>query len=376
MVKKSQVHGGDIFAAARELNLGWEDILDFSANVNPLGPPPGLKRHLFNNFRLVESYPDPFALGWRTELAARHNLLPGQVLTGNGTTSLIYLLVRVLCPKNPVIVSPAFGEYEQALAQVGVRPKYINCRLIDEFDLTAKVVDRVFDLEPDLVFLANPTSPAGRLIDPEVMDLALARAGKCGSMVILDEAFLDFVPARSMSRVIRKHRRLVVLRSLTKFYGLPGLRLGYLTASSGLVKRLMAGFEPWSVNALAQAAGLHCLDQEKYAARTRTLIARERAWLAGRLTRTGLGRVIPSAANYLLVKLERPGLTVDYLAAGLKKQGILVRDCASFQGLLKGYVRVAVKTRRSNTRLVRAVEETLAGEIQRLKPDKFLRRRQ
>lgn len=369
LVKKSQVHGGDIFAAARELNLGWENILDFSANVNPLGPPPGLKKHLFKNFGLVESYPDPFALGWRTKLAARHNLSPGQVLTGNGTTSLIYLLARVLCPKKPVIVSPAFGEYEQALAQAGARPKYVNCRFTDEFDLTAKVVDRVFDLEPDLVFMANPTSPAGRLIDPEVMDLALARARECGSLVILDEAFLDFAPARSMSRVIRKNQGLVVLRSLTKFYALPGLRLGYLIASSGLVKRLVAGFEPWSVNALAQAAGLYCLNQEDYAARTRALIARERAWLAGRLTRTGLGQVIPSAANYLLVKLERPGLTVDYLAAGLKKQGILVRDCASFQGLLKGYVRTAVKTRQSNTRLVRAVEETLAREIQPLKSD-------
>ena len=359
-MNRSAIHGGEVFAAARDLGLGWDEILDFSANLNPLGPPHGLKKHLFDRFGLVRHYPDPFALGWREELARRHGLDPNQVLAGNGTTALIYLLTRTLRPRRPVVAAPAFGEYDRALAQIGVRPKTVRSGLRQEFDLTAREVDRIFDFGPDLVFMANPSSPAGRLLDPEILEMVLYRAKSCGAVVILDEAFLDFTSARTMAKEAGSLNSLVVLRSLTKFYALPGLRLGYLTATSGLARRLLAGFEPWSVNVLAQWAGLFCLDQEDYAARTRTFVSRERAWLADGLARSGLGRVIPSSANYLLVKVEAPGLTVDRLVSDLKDRGILVRDCASFQGL-KGYIRVAVNNRKANRRLLAAVRGELSA---------------
>jgi len=352
-------HGGDVFAAARDLGSRWTDVKDFSANVNPLGSPPGLKKHLWANFEVIRHYPDPFAEGWRKELAGRFGLSPDQVLAGNGTTSLIYLLARVLRPKRPVVVVPAFSEYERALAQIGVKVRRAACREEDDFEVTEKAAARIFAGRPDLVFLANPTSPAGGLISAATLDLFFHQLKKSEALAVVDEAFLDFTPAPTLTPQVRLNPRLIVLKSLTKFYALPGLRLGYLAGPRPLVKKLLAGFEPWSVNALAQLAGSFCLDQEDYAARTRKAVARERSRLAGGLADAGLGPVIPSRANYLLIKVDRPGITVNRLASGLKSRGILVRDCASFQGLLRGYIRVAVKDRAANDFLVRAVKEVL-----------------
>jgi len=350
-------HGGDVFAAARDLGGRWTDLNDFSANVNPLGPPPGLKKHLWANFEVIRHYPDPFAAGWRSELAERFGLSPDRVLAGNGTTALMYLLARVLRPKRPVVVAPAFSEYERALAQAGVKVRRTACREEDDFEVTDQVVAGIFAGRPDLVFLANPTSPAGGLISPETLDLFFHQVKKSEALAVVDEAFLDFTPVPTLTPQVRLNPRLMVLKSLTKFYALPGLRLGYLAGPRPLVKKLLAGFEPWSVNALAQLAGSYCLNQEDYAARTRKLVTRERSRLAGRLAAAGLGPVIPGQANYLLIKVDRPGLTVNRLTSGLKSRGILVRDCASFQGLLRGYIRVAVKDRAANDHLVQAVKE-------------------
>ncbi|MEW5725894.1 MAG: aminotransferase class I/II-fold pyridoxal phosphate-dependent enzyme, partial [Thermodesulfobacteriota bacterium] len=312
MVKPARggaLHGGDVFAAARDLGLSWREVLDYSANVNPLGPPPGLKRFLEKNFDLIRHYPDPYAYGWREQVAERHGLSPGEVLAGNGTTALLYLLPRVLRPRRPVSAVPAFAEYGQALRVAGLEGQEIACRARDDFDLTPAVVDRLFRLEPDLLFLANPTSPAGRLVSPEILDRVLSLARRRKTFVALDEAFLDFTRSPSLAGLVRRHPRLIVLRSLTKFYALPGLRLGYLTAAAPVAARLLAAAEPWSVNALAQAAGFYCLDQAAYTERTRRLVQKEREWLARRLADLSWGRVVPGAANYLLFQIQRPGLT-------------------------------------------------------------------
>ncbi|MFH1090922.1 MAG: aminotransferase class I/II-fold pyridoxal phosphate-dependent enzyme, partial [Pseudomonadota bacterium] len=211
-------HGGDVFGAARDLGLSWRKVLDYSANVNPLGPPPGLKKRLMDSFGLVEHYPDPFAWGWRKELADHYGLSPQEIMAGNGTTSLMYLLARTLRPKRPVIVAPAFAEYEVSLSQVGARVRRVECRSRDEFDLTPKTLEPAFASGPDLVFLANPSSPAGRLVEPELLDRSLYLSRKAGAVLAVDEAFLDFTDADRLLPAVRKHNHLIVLRSLTKFY--------------------------------------------------------------------------------------------------------------------------------------------------------------
>jgi threonine-phosphate decarboxylase len=356
-MKGKAEHGGDIYAAADDLGCDWSDILDYSANINPLGPPKGLKKYLLNEFDMVQNYPDPFAAQWRHDLAEQLDLPPELIIAGNGTTPLMYLTARVVAPRLAGIAAPAFAEYEQSLRHVGSKIKYIRCTARDDFDVIETTIRRLFDLKPDLVYLANPTSPAGRLIDPEVMQLALDLGRKQKTVVAVDEAFLDFTHAPSICRMITEHPRLAVFRSLTKFYALPGLRLGYMVASPKLAGRLQKASEPWSVNALALAAGMFCLNQtDNYAEKTRTLVDQERTFLEKGIIETGLGRVTPSSANYLLVRLNPKGLGETELAAKMQKKGILIRQCASFQGL-QGYIRLAVKSRKQNERLLDAIRE-------------------
>lgn len=352
------LHGGDIFAAARDLGRSPGEILDFSANVNPLGPPPGLKKHLLTIWPLLQHYPDPYALGWREELADRHHLSPKEILAGNGTTALMHLIPRALNPQRPVIISPAFVEYQQALGRCGRSGAHIHCRLEDNYNITSATIDAVMALSPDLIFLANPTSPAGRLVAPEMVDRLIHLAAQTSAVIVLDEAFLDFTGEASWARAVRQHKNLIVLRSLTKFYALPGLRLGYLTAAEPLVAKLMAQLEPWSVNTLALAAGSYCLNQAEYARATREVVTRERTWLRQHLTQLDLGQVIPGTANYLLMRVSEACQPVEALVSEVRTRSILVRDCASFPGLA-GYIRVAVKTRGANQRLTRVFTEIL-----------------
>ena len=360
-------HGGDVFAAARDLGRHWKDILDYSANINPLGPPPGLKRRLFESFGLVQHYPDPLAAGWRRELAKRLDLDASEILAGNGTTALMFLIARELRPRQPLIVAPAFAEYEASLAPLGLKPGYISCRARDGFDLTSDGVRRIFDARPDFIYLANPSSPAGRVIQPEVMDDILRRSGRAGTTVVLDEAFIDFTNEPSLAGRIRDFRNLIVLKSMTKFYALPGLRLGYLTGSSRTVRILLNRLEPWSVNALALEAGVFCLDRAEYAHRTRKLVRRERQWLTGRLTALGM-QVVPGEANYLLCRVGSGPAAEKCLQESMARRGILIRGCSSFQGILKGYIRLAVKNRASNRIMVEAMAETYE-ELRRLKEE-------
>jgi L-threonine-O-3-phosphate decarboxylase len=355
------LHGGNVMAAARELNVSWRDILDYSANINPLGPPPGLKKHLFKSYDLTRHYPEPYAERWRLALADRLGLDPDEIVAGNGTTSLMYLAARALKPQRPVVAVPAFAEYEAALKQAGRPVRQVTCRPENHFDLTRDVVDHIFTLNPDLVFLANPTSPAGRLIDPEVMDRVLSLADQNRTVIVVDEAFIDFTPAQSLVSLVKRHPTLVVMCSQTKFFALPGLRLGFMAASRDLAARLTANLEPWSLNTLAVEAGLYCLNQDDYAERTRKTVTRERTWLSRKLEKLGLD-VTPGKANYILVKLTRPGWDEDNLSAALKTKHILIRGCTSFQGILKGYIRLAVKTSKPNQRLITALTEVFGEE--------------
>lgn len=359
-MKTGTHHGGDVFAAAASLGLEWTDILDYSASINPLGPPPGLKEYLFENFSLTGHYPDPYAMNLRRELAEKHKLVESNIMAGNGTTALMYLSARVLRPKRPVIPIPAFAEYEESLVKMtGVEPVFIPCREEDQFRLTMDVAENTLDLKPDLVYLSNPVSPAGLLIEENVLELLLDESCKKSFYVILDEAFLDFCDAKSFIGDVAAHPNLIVMKSMTKFYALPGLRLGYLAASHGLVARLLSEAEPWAVNSLALAAASYCVRQnEEYEEQTRNLVKEEREWLTDELR--AFFDVLPGRANYLLMKISSSHILEHELVDEMKKRGVLIRGCSSFQGIMKNYVRVAVKGRNENEKLVQAFKQALS----------------
>lgn len=349
-------HGGDIYGIARELGKAPGELLDFSANINPLGFPPGLPAALTAALAEVVHYPDRRCTALKEELAAYHGLSPAQILVGNGSTELIYLLPRALRPRRGLIVAPAFSEYEKALRAAGAEVRWHYTAEADDF-----TVNQPFDHgEAELVFLANPMSPSGALVPPERLAEVVQSLASGAAVVVLDEAFIDFVEEASLKTELARVPNLLILRSFTKFFGIPGIRLGYLLGAPDLIARVSAVQEPWSVSTLAQAAGRACLADKDFMARSRKLVqgARERLFrqLAGL---PGL-KVFPSAANYLLLKLEKPGLDAASLRWRLLARGLIIRDASNFPGLDARFVRVAVRRPEENDRLVAALAEVLA----------------
>lgn len=359
-------HGGQVWAAARQLGLSPGQILDFSANLNPFGPPPAVMECLRRNLSSVAWYPEPHAAALKRRLAEAAGRPPGEVAVGNGASELIYLSAQVLRPRKALIVSPTFGEYERALRFAGVAAPVAVERFYlavprhggEPFRLPVdRLLARLRCGSVDLVVVCNPNNPTGTLVAGDDL-AAISRAARAqGAWLLLDASFLDFLPAPEVGLPPEPWDRLIILKSLTKLYCLPGLRLGYMVAPADLVAAVEAARDPWSVNALAQIAGLQCLREEAYVARTREALPRFRRgledglrWL-GRSCLPGL-EVYPSAANFLLGRVPAAAGGAASLASRLVGRGILIRVAADFVPLDETYFRLAVRLPEENDRLL------------------------
>jgi len=346
------VHGGNILALARERQLPLEALHDFSASINPLGPPAGVAAALPAALPEVAHYPEQHAARLVEALASFHALPPETLLAGNGSTELIYLLPRALKPTRAAVVTPAFGEYARALCLAGVPVDPLPLDPEDDFRFDPQGLLARLAPECGMVVVANPGNPSGVAIDPaRLLELADALADR-EALLVVDEAFVDFAPAASLLAEVPARRNLVVLRSLTKFYAIPGLRAGYLAAPPETVARLAAAQEPWTVGAAALHAALACLEDAAFRRATLRRIPRLRRQLQRGLARLGL-QVVEAAANYLLCRLPDGGPDAATIASLLQLQGILVRPCADFAPLDGRWLRLAVRTADENRLLLR-----------------------
>ena len=351
-------HGGHLRALAAAARAAPEELLDFSANINPLGLSPLVEEAIRTALPSVVHYPDPSASALGGALAAYHGLSHEQVLPANGSTELIYLLARALAPRRALILHPAFSEYEAALELVGAQVDHV---LLDE---AHGFLPELSGLLPrlagyDLVILANPNNPAGSLISKPDLRALVGALEAAGASTVVDEAFIDFVEDSSLKQDLAQFPHLLLLRSLTKCFALPGLRVGYALACAELLARLGCWKEPWSVNALAEAAGIAALADRKYQASFRLLVPRWREDLRSRLEKFAQLRVFPGVANYLLVRLLDPGLTASVLKTRLLQERIAIRDCTSFRGLGPAFFRLAVRSPEQHTVMLDALERCL-----------------
>jgi histidinol-phosphate aminotransferase len=359
------VHGGIKPAELRTLGLKPEDVLDFSASISPIGPPVGI----WDAMRRVDltAYPDPQCLELR-EAIARYLAVSGRrsavssvglerILVGNGSTELIHLLARgYLSPPCPgttntaFLLIPTYGEYEGACRLVGAAISCMGAQhragFLWDLEETAR---RIAIERPSLVFLCNPNNPTGvYLQQPEVESLAEVVAS-AGGLLVLDEAYVSFVDRFWDSLALLKWENVVLLRSMTKDYALTGLRLGYSLASREVTARLASWQPDWSVNGLAQAAGVAALADAGYLPRARQAVAQSKEYLTAQLTALGF-TVMSSTANFLMVQVgDGPALRDQ-----LMRRGFFVRDCASFG--LPDYIRIGIRALPDCQRLVEAMK--------------------
>jgi threonine-phosphate decarboxylase len=356
---QAQAHGGDVWGASRLLGLPARDILDLSASLNPLGPPAGLIDEIVRAMENICHYPDRQTLELRRALAKKFGVRAGNVLPGNGSTNLIRLLSRALTKRNIVLLAPSFGEFSRALALAGAHFHFYPLSERNNFQPAMQDVEKIFADSPSCVILSNPLTPSGGLVDPQVLNSIVTQAQRKRAWVILDEAFIDFAPQEDRDwplKLLEDNPRLVVLRSMTKFYCLAGLRLGYILSARQTVSQLAPLGEPWSVNTLSQQAGVYCLGQEEYEAKTREVVNKWREQQIARLKDIGY-YVYPSAVNYILTRLPADGPNAAQVASFCLSKGVLVRDCSNFSGCTGHHLRIAVATPEEQDRLFEVLEQ-------------------
>ena len=351
-------HGGNVFQAARELGRPVHEILDFSASINPLGMPPAVQQAARDALELAVHYPEPDAASLTAALAAHLGIPAGHLLPGSGSTDLLHLFSRVIAPRRVLLVTPAFGEYERSLRQAGTAIDIFPLAAEKNFRFDAERLLGRLEPEHDLILLANPGNPTGAGIEPAALE-KLAGDVHGQALVAVDEAFVDFCPQLSVLGRVPALPNLYVFRSLTKFYAIPGLRAGYLAGPVRGIARLAAAHSPWSLSTPALAAATACLTATDFRHQTLELIPRLRRQLSQGLTGLGL-TVYPSEANFLLARLS--GMEAAALAAALRPQGILIRDCSNFPSLDGRFLRVAVRSADDNARLLGAIEGILGGD--------------
>lgn len=348
-------HGGYVRALAAAAGCGVGELLDFSANMNPLGPPEGLRGVVAAHLGEVVHYPDPYCQALREAVAGRFGVGSAAVVAGNGSTELIYALPRALGVRRAVLPVPGYIDYGVAAERAGVAVEGVPLSADRGFAMDwDAVADRLRGDE--MVVIGRPSNPAGVLCDGADL-LALADRFP-DTWFVVDEAFIDFVGGDPT--LVRCGRpNVVVLRSMTKFYAIPGIRLGYAVAAEAVARRLNEQLPPWSVGSLAQAVGVALMTEAAYVERTRTEVARLREALVDGLAALPGLHPLPSAANYLLVRMRRGGMDARDLAQALLQRRLAIRVCDNYAGLDRFYFRVAVRSEAENERLLALLAEVL-----------------
>ncbi|GIP29435.1 threonine-phosphate decarboxylase [Paenibacillus sp. J23TS9] len=351
-------HGGDLESAAEA--YGRSGFLDFSANINPLGPPPGVMKQLEQALPSIIRYPDPGHRGLKEQLSAKINLRPDQLCIGNGAAECMALILLGLHPRRVGIVEPCFSEYRQLSEQFGAQVQSVFGTREHGWRADAAEIEGLLKAV-DLLFLGQPNNPNGIQYDLNILRHLAEEAERCGTYLVVDEAFIDFIPEEKRQTLLPElgsYPHTILVRSMTKFYAIPGLRLGYAVAHRDVVQAMTGKQVTWSVNGLALLAGEACLNSgESYEHDTIGLITAQRRWLTLGLRELGC-EVSEGEANFLLVGLPAPW-TAESMQTEMGRMGVLIRSCAMYPGLGEEYIRVAVKAQEANQQLLKVMNEVL-----------------
>ncbi len=355
--KVKLLHGGDIYSAREQLSRmeNPPDILDFSANINPLGLPEGVKLAITKSVDSFNAYPDPLCRELIADLAIFEKVPSPWLHCGNGAADIIYRLVYAKKPKKAMVLAPTFAEYEEALNAGKCQIFHYELDPEKAFRIDEKFLEA---LQPDMdmLFVCNPNNPTGQLVPKELILKILERCQALNILCVLDECFNDFLedPEKYTAKeYVKDFANLFIIKAFTKIYALAGLRLGYcISSNEKLLKDLIKAGQPWSVSIVAQVAGIQAMKEKEYLIRTKELICEERKYMIHSLESLGI-RVIASAANYIFIKW--PFSTKNPLHEMLFSQGILIRNCDNYYGLSPGYYRIGINKHENNVALISAL---------------------
>lgn len=347
------IHGGDVVGYKKRYGRA---PIDFSASLNPYDMPKGVAEAARSAIGSSSHYPDPLCRELSAALSRRLGVNADWIVCGNGASDVIFRLALALKPASALLPAPTFAEYEQALLSVGCDITHYALKEENAFRFDDGFADSIHD-GLDMAFICQPNNPTGHVIEPAMLGKIVDACSRHKVFLVVDECFCSFLPnARRYSLLTKTYSNpnLFILDSFTKLYAMAGLRLGFGVCSDGeILKRVRQAGQPWPVSTAAQAAGLAALEEVQYVSDSLTALHAGREWLRDALVTLGVG-VLGGDANYLFFRSPREDLAVK-----MAEQGILIRDCANFRGLGKGYYRVAVRSKDENRMLVKALRGVL-----------------
>ncbi|MEG0236844.1 threonine-phosphate decarboxylase CobD [Cetobacterium sp.] len=347
------LHGGNIYKLKRDNGI---EVLDYSSNINPLGVPSSFKKAVIENFETLEKYPDIDYVELRTAIGNYNNCHIDHVVVGNGATEVLFLYMKAVKAKKVLIIAPTFAEYERAARAAGRDVKFFP--LSKDFSLNENML-LDFITDEDVVVMCNPNNPTGKFQNLEKIKKLADFLERKNKKLFIDEAFIEFVDNwKDKTAFLLKHKNVFILRALTKFFALPGVRLGYgLTYDEAILNEIKNIREPWSVNGVAEIAGKTMLLDTLYIHETENWIKKEKLWFYEELCKIDNIEVTPTETNFILVKLLNDN--AKSFRKKMIENGVLVRDASNFMFLDESYIRLAIKDRKKNEQVLEALRRVL-----------------
>ena len=338
-------HGGNAKEISRENKLEYEKIIDFSANINPLGMPCSVKKAIIQGVDQIEKYPDITYFELKKAIGEFENISEEDIVIGNGAAEVLFNVVRGIKPNNALILAPTFSEYEEAVRAESGNITYYELKEENNFYIKEDILDYIDD-NLDLIFICNPNNPTGVLTERNLLIKVLEKALKKNVIVVIDESFLDFVDESfSMISYIEAYKNLIIVKSLTKFFALPGLRIGYGICHNSEIKAEIEKVSPaWNINILAEIATKVGLKDENYIQKSKKYISIEKEYLYNNLTKINKLKVFKPSVNFIFFKT----LIDINLKEELLSKNILVRSCSNYKGLDNSYYRIAIRNNNEN----------------------------
>ncbi len=360
---KDHFHGSDLEKIESIYHIKREDIISFSANVNPLGISYHLKNTLANQLDAITSYPDREYTQLRRCIADYADCQMENIIVGNGSTELISLFIQTQHPKKAMILGPTYSEYEREITLGGGTTNYYPLRESDGFRLDADDFCRHLNDSIDLLVLCNPNNPTSTSINRDEMRLILDTCLQYGIFVMVDETYVEFAPKEARVTAVpltNYYNNLIILRGTSKFFAAPGLRLGYaVTGNQDVCKAINTRKNPWTINSLAEIAGRLMFCDHEYILKTQQLISSERTRLFQELSCWDTVKVYRPSANFMLMQILKEDVTSDELFDHCIRKCMMIRDCSTFPFLNDKYIRFCIMHPEQNDRLLDAFREIL-----------------
>ncbi|MBE6063033.1 MAG: threonine-phosphate decarboxylase [Clostridium butyricum] len=363
-------HGGNAKEISRITGLKYEDLIDFSANINPLGMPESVKRAVINNLDAVEKYPDITYFELKNSIRDFENskicedelkINSKEIILGNGAAEVLFNIVKAVNPNNVLIPAPTFSEYEEAVTAVNGKINLYYLKEENQFMIQEDILDFINE-KLDLVFICNPNNPTGGITNKILLKKILNKSIENNVFVIIDESFLDFVREDySMITFIKNYQNLIIIKSLTKFFAIPGMRAGYGISSNKELLEKIRGITPaWNINILAEEAVKAALKDFKYISESINFMEKEKNYLYNELKEIDGIKVFKPSVNFIFFKLNlRKNLFDIDIKDKLLEKNILIRSCSNYHGLDNFYYRIAVKSHKDNIILVNSLKDVL-----------------